>query len=242
MFKISRAPIDNRLLSALPNEVYFELQPYLEKVPLNLKQVLIQPGKPIQYVYFLNQGIVSLLTTMADGTQAEVGLVGYEGIVGISVFLGISTTPLRAVVQIPGEAMRMRADVFVTLVNQYKVLENLLLRYTYILMIQLAQLSACTSLHSIEQRMCCWLLMIHDRVQTDKFPLTQESLSQILSVRRASIGTIARRLRQAGLIDYERGQIIILDRAGLKTMSCECYEIATTELERLIGENLRRNE
>ncbi len=231
MAKTVQTPIYNRLLSVLPDEVYQKLLPHLETVPLSFKQVLFQPGRSIDYVYFPIHGVVSLLTTMADGSQAEVGLVGYEGMVGISVALGIPTTPLRAVVQIPGEAVRMRTDIFKTAVREKTLLQEILLRYTHALIVQISQSVACNSLHSVEQRMCRWLLMIHDRMRRDQFPLTQESLSQILGVRRASVGAVARKLRTSGLIDYDRGEIRILNRLELETIVCECYDISRTELD-----------
>jgi CRP-like cAMP-binding protein len=237
MAKTVQTPIDNRLLSLLPDEVYRKLLPHLETVPLSFKQVLFQPGRSIDYVYFPIHGVVSLLTIMADGSQAEVGLVGYEGMVGISVALGIPSTPLRAVVQIPGEAVRMRTDIFKTIVREKTLLQEILLRYTHALIVQISQSVACNSLHSVEQRMCRWLLMIHDRMRRNPFPLTQESLSQILSVRRASVGAVARKLRTSGLIDYDRGEITILNRLELETIVCECYDISRTELDRWIRGN-----
>ncbi|GAA6622080.1 Crp/Fnr family transcriptional regulator [Scytonema sp. NUACC26] len=237
MAKTVQSPIDNRLLSVLPDEVYRKLLPHLETVPLSFKQVLFQPGRSIDYVYFPIHSVVSLLTTMADGTQAEVGLIGYEGMVGISVVLGIPTTPLRAVVQISGEAVRMRTDIFKTVMCEKTLLQEVLLQYTHVLIVQISQSVACNNFHSVEQRMCRWLLMIHDRMRKNKFPLTQESLSQILGVRRASVGAVARKLRTSRLIDYDRGEITILNRLELETIACECYDISRTELDRWIRGN-----
>jgi CRP-like cAMP-binding protein len=237
MAKTVQTPLDNRLLSALSDEVYQTLLPHMETVLLSFKQVLFQPGRSVDYVYFPIQSVVSLLTTMADGSQAEVGLVGYEGIVGISVVLGIPMTPLRAVVQISGEAVRMRTDIFKTIVREKSLLQEILLRYTHVLIVQISQSVACSVYHTVEQRMCRWLLMIHDRVRRNQFPLTQESLSQILGVRRASVGAVARKLRVSGLIDYDRGEITILNRLELETIACECYDISRTELDRWIQGN-----
>ncbi len=152
-------PIENRLLSALPSEVKARLLPNLERVSLPFKEVLYKSRELIEYVYFPNHGVVSLLTLLEDGTLAEVGLVGNEGMVGLSVFLGIEATPFKAIVQVPGEAMRMKADVFKDLVNPDSPLHSLLLRYTHALMFQISQSAACNSHHSVEERCCRWLLM-----------------------------------------------------------------------------------
>lgn len=232
----SQQPILNRLLAALPSEAYASLLPSLETVSLVFQEVLYEPREPIKYVYFPTNGLVSLLTSMADNTLAEVGVVGNEGMVGLPIFLGIDTTPFRAIVQIPGSAMRMKADVFKDWMNQVNPLYGWLQRYTHALMIQISQFAACSRIHSVEQRCCQWLLMMHDSVnRLDEFPVTQDFLAQMLSVRRASVTEVAGRLQKAGILRYNRGQMTLLDRRGLEASSCECYEIVKAEFDRLLS-------
>lgn len=230
-----RRIIGNRLLATLPSEAYANLQPDLETVSLCSKQVLFEPKEQINYVYFPINSLVSLLTVMADSTVAEVGVVGSEGMVGLPVFLGTDITPFRAIVQIPGEAIRMRADVFRQAVNQISLFSSWIQRYINALIIQISQTSACNSHHTVEQRCCRWLLLMHDTAKSDEFLITQEFLSQMLSVRRASVTEVAGRLQKAGLIRYGRGEMSILDRRGLETASCECYRLVKLEFERLFS-------
>jgi len=226
-------PIENRLLAALPSEVKARLEPNLERVSLPFKEVLYESREVIEYVYFPINGVVSLLTIVEERTLAEVGLVGNEGMVGLSVFLGIEATPFKAIVQVPGEAMRMKADVFKDLVNPDSPFYSLLLRYTHTLMLQISQSAGCNSHHSVEERCCRWLLMTSDRVQSDQFPITHEFLSKMLGVRRASITVVAGMLQKAGLIRYSRGQMTIKDRPGLEAVSCQCYRLVKEEEDRL---------
>lgn len=175
-----------------------------------------------------------MLTILADSTATEVGLVGNEGIVGISVFLGIDTAPTKAIVQIPGEAMRIQVvDFKAEMVSSS--LHNLLERYTLALMNQISQSVACNQHHSLEERCCRWLLMSHDRANSDSFPITQEFLSHMLGVRRASVTVVAGILQKAGLIRYSRGQMTILDRPGLEKVACECYGSVKAEFDRLFS-------
>ncbi len=233
---ITSHPSENRLLVALPYEIYQSLLPDLEPISLPFKKVLYESGELIDYVYFPNDGVVSLLTSVADGTNAEVGLVGNEGMVGLPVFLGVSTMLLKAVVQVPGDAVRMQTKVFQAAVTGGGPLHNLLLGYTYALMLQISQSAACNSHHTVQERCCRWLLLTHERVRSNQFPLTQEFLSQMLGVRRASITVVAGRLQQAGLIRYSHGQITILDLAGLENASCNCYRLVQSELDRWLNE------
>lgn len=225
----------NQLLAALPPEAIASLQPKLETVSLVFKQVIYEPQEPITHVYFLTSGLISLLTIMADKTAAEVSVVGNEGILGLPVFLGVNTTPFRAIVQIPGEAMRMRVDDFKLAVSQIGSLSNWIQGYIYSLLIQIAQSSACNSHHTVEQRCCRWLLTMHDRAKSDRFSITQEFLSHMLGVRRASVTEVAGKLQKAGLIAYSRGQMTICDRQGLEAASCECYALVRAEFERLFS-------
>ena len=175
----------NRLLAALPPEVYTSLLPDLEIVSLEFKQLLYESKEQIVYVYFPLDCLISLFTVMANSTAAEVTMVGNEGMLGLAVFLGNDTTPFRAIVQIPGEAMRMKTDAFKQAFNSFNLLSDCLKRYTHTLLIQIAQSSACNSYHTVEQRCCRWLLTMHDNAKSDRFAITQEFLSQMLGVRRA---------------------------------------------------------
>lgn len=230
----SPQPRQNRLLAALPEEEYNRLLPYLELIPLEFKKILYDVNQPIESVYFPLTGVISLLTIMEDDTIAEVGTVGNEGFVGLPIFLGAEQIPGQALSQVPGEAMQMKAQDFKREVKHDTVLFNLLQRYTQALFNQIAQTAACNRLHRIEERFCRWMLMTQDRVQSDQFPLTQEFLSQMLGVRRASVNEVATKIQQAGLIQYQRGKMTILNREGLEASSCECYRIIKSEFERLL--------
>jgi CRP-like cAMP-binding protein len=230
--------LENRLLAALPAEVYDQLVPSLELVSLTLKQMLYQPNSAIPYVYFPLNAVASLVTVMQDGQSVEVATIGNEGVVGVPVFLGAETISGEAFTQIPGEAMRMRAEVFRDEAIRTGPLQDLMLRYTQTLFTQIAQSVACNRLHSIEQRCARWLLMSQDRVRADQFPLTQEFISQMLGVRRAGVSEVASQLQKIGLIQYNRGIITILNRQGLEEVSCECYAVIKQEYNRLLGEEL----
>lgn len=230
----SQRYIFNRLLAALPQSAYTNLLPDMEIVSLEFKQVLYEPKEPIAYVYFPLDCLISLFTVMADSTAAEVTMVGNEGVLGLAVFLGNDTTPFRAIVQIPGDALRMKTDAFKQAIN-FDLLSDGLKRYTQTLLIQIAQSSACNSHHTVEQRCCRWLLMMHDSAKSDRFLITQEFLSQMVGVRRASVNEVAGRLQKAGLIRYNRGQIKICDRQGLEAASCECYSLVKAEEDRLFS-------
>lgn len=225
----------NRLLAALPEEEYEQLRPALEPVSLSLKRVLFNPNEPIEHVHFVRSGVVSLVANMEDRTVVELATVGNEGMVGLSVFLGADAIPVQAFVQIPGHATRMPADQFKAAIGSSHRLPELLNRYTQALFLQIAQGAACNRVHSIEERCARWLLLTHDRVDSDHFELTQEFLGQMLGVRRPSVNVAARTLQQAGLIRYSRGNITVLDRAGLEAAACECYRIIRQEYDRLLG-------
>jgi CRP-like cAMP-binding protein len=223
--------IQNQLLSAIPTEEYKRLLPHLETVALTLKQIIYAPNEPIEYVYFPKSGMISLVNITEDGRTVEAATVGNEGMVGIPVFLRTDRMPGQAIVQIVGNALRMKADVFKREVLPGSQLYNLLLRYTQALLNQISQSVACNSLHSVEQRCCRWLLVTHDRVKADQFSLTQELLSQMLGVRRASVSEVANTLQKQGLIRYRRGKMTILDRQGLEVASCECYRVVKQECD-----------
>ena len=235
MSKGYRNRIKNRLLSTLSPEEYKRLVPNLDFVSLSFKQIIYAPHQPIEHVYFPNSGIISLVNLTEDGDTVEAATVGNEGMVGIPVLLGADQMIGQAVVQIPGDAIRMRTDVFNRQVTPGSTLHNLLLRYTLALINLISQSVACNRRHSVEERCCRWLLLCHDRVQSNQLPLTQELLSQMLGVRRPSVSVVAAILQRAGLIRYSRGRITILDRLGLEAVSCECYWIVKEEFERLLS-------
>jgi len=235
---ISRDPpnsIENRLLAALPAEDYQRLVPHLELVPLKFQQVLYEPGEPIAYVYFPHRAIISLLSTMEDGTTVEVGLVGIDGMVGTAVILGGNTTTTLANVQVAGYGMRMKAERLKSEFNRGGALQSLLLLYTQALITQVSQIAACNRLHTLEERLARWLLTIQDRVQSEDLPLTQEFISQMLGTRRSGVTVAAGTLQQAGMICYTRGKITILNRQALEATTCECYKLIKTEYERLLN-------
>ncbi|MBD3884863.1 Crp/Fnr family transcriptional regulator [Phormidium tenue FACHB-886] len=230
-------PINNRLLASLPREEYERLQPYLEPVSLPLKQELYQPNVPIEFVYFPLSGVYSLLSLASEGELVEVATVGNEGMVGLPIFLGARQIPGVAMVQVLGDALRMRPADFRAQVTSGTALYEMLHRYTQALFNFISQSAVCNRVHSIEQRCCRWLLLTHDRVGADTFPLTHEFLSQMLGVRRAGVSEVAARLQNAGFISYRYGKMTLTDRAGLEATSCECYALIKSEFERLIGDN-----
>ena len=230
------APSTNFLLSSLPSREYNRLLPHFDRVPLHFKDVVHDLGQPISHLYFPTSGMLSLLLAR-DGHRAgmEVGVVGREGMAGLSVFLGAVSESTRSMVQVPGEALRIHADKFRALVGRDSKLHELLLRYVHVFLTQLTHGVSCNALHSVEKRLCRWLLTVHDRAACDRFPLTHEFLAAMLGVRRASVSEAARRLRQAGLIRYGNGQLTVLDRRGLEKIVCNCYRVVKTELDRLLG-------
>ncbi len=227
-------PEANKLLAALPRRDRDRLRPYLKPVAIGFEEVLYEPDGPIGHVYFPTSGLISLLLLLEDGSVAEVGRVGNEGMVGLPLFLGVRTSRTRAFVQIPGEALRMRAQVFLQEARQGGPLLDLLLRYTQALLHHAERLTACNTRHSIEQRLARWLLITHDRVQADQFEVTQEFLSQMLGVHRLSITLAASNLQKAGLIRYSRGKMRVLDRHGLEEASCHCYQAIRRQFDEIL--------
>jgi CRP-like cAMP-binding protein len=227
----------NRILNALSRDEYEHLAAYLEPVNLAPAEVLYHPEQPITHVHFPNRGTVSLVTTFEDGGGVEVGMVGNEGMFGVSVFLGSISTPLEAVVQLPGDGLRMRANVLKKEFQKGGQLQDLLLRYTQAFITQVAMTAACNRIHTVEERLVRWLLMCRDRSHSENLELTHEFIATMLGTRRAGITEAAGLLQSRGLIKYYRGHITILDREGLEAASCECYPIVKNEFARLVGIN-----
>ena len=215
--------IDNAILKAIPEQEFRHLRAQLQGVELAMHEVLHHPGDKIEYVFFLNSGLVSLYVVTSDARSVEVGVIGREGFVGAPAAAGVQLTQQRAVVQVPGRAFRIKSDVLQDILLNTPVLKNALNRYILVQGMQVAQLAACNRLHEIEQRLARWLLMTHDRVGTDSFPITHDNLAQMLGSGRPSVTVAAGSLQRAGTIEYTRGTVKILNRAGLEAAACECY-------------------
>ena len=228
------SPHQNHLLDALPASDYERLAAHLELVPMPLGDVLYESGAKLRYVYFPTTCIVSLLYVLADGASAEIAIVGNEGILGISLFMGGDTTPSRAVVQSAGHAFRFKADLLKTEFERFGPTMHLLLRYTQALITQMSQTAVCNRHHSVDQQLCRWLLLSLDRLQSNELSMTQELISNMLGVRREGVTEAAGKLQDAGLIHYQRGRITVIDRSGLEARVCECYQVVKTEFDRLL--------
>jgi CRP-like cAMP-binding protein len=227
--------IRNRLLAALSASELERLRPHLDPVSLPLRQVLITAGEPIPYAYFPEVGVGSLQARLESGHLSEVGLMGRDGMVGTPIILRAEITPTDCVIQVPGSGWRIRAAALCEAMEQSPTLNVLLLRYVHAFHNQVAQTAACNGHHHLEERLARWLLMVHDRVDGDELPLTQEFLSTMLGVRRAGVTVAAHTLQEAGLIRYQRGLITILDRAALEAAACECYAIMRQQFEQMLG-------
>ncbi|MDZ8224964.1 Crp/Fnr family transcriptional regulator [Nostoc sp. ChiVER01] len=225
----------NKLLASLPATDYEGLVAYLKLVPLPIGQILYEAAEPITQVYFPHKAMVSIVTTMEDGSTAEVGIVSNEGMVGIPVILGDNITTTTAFVQISGTAMQINADVLRAEFNRGGAIQSVLLRYVQAVYSELAQGAACNGLHTIEERLARWLLTVSDRLESENFPLTQEFISQMLGVRRSSVTVAASTLSRAGMITYQRGHIRIMNRKDLEATSCECHQVIQKEFARLLG-------
>jgi CRP-like cAMP-binding protein len=227
--------VGNRLLAALPSDEYERIVPGLQKVSFSLGEVVYEFGGQLDYVYFPTTAIVSLLYTMENGSSAEMGLTGNDGVVGIALFMGGGTMPNRAVVQSAGNALRMKAKLLQDEFARGGKFQHLLLRYTQALITQISQTAVCNRLHAVDQQLCRWLLLSHDRVKADELIMTQELIADMLGVRREGVTVAAGRLQDAGAISYVRGHIKILDRAKLEETVCECYRVVKNEFDRLLG-------
>jgi CRP-like cAMP-binding protein len=231
---LSSDPIKNHLLAALPDAESQRWLPLLEYVDLPLGQVLYESGTTLSHVYFPTTSIISLLYVMENGASAEIAVVGNDGIVGISLFMGGESTPSRAVVQSAGQGFRLKAQMMKEEFNRAGPVLHLLLRYTQALITQMSQTAVCNRHHSLDQQLCRWLLLSLDRLEGNQLMMTQELIANMLGVRREGVTEGALKLQHAGLIQYARGHITVLDRAGLEKRSCECYAVVKKEYDRLL--------
>lgn len=234
---LSPDPKKNQLLAALPDAEWQRWAPQLEWVDMPLGQVLYESGSTLDHVYFPATAIVSLLYVMENGASAEIAVVGHEGVVGISLFMGGESTTSRAVVQSAGQGFRLKAEVIKEEFKRAPVL-HLLLRYTQALITQMAQTAVCNRHHSLDQQLCRWLLLSLDRLQGNELVMTQELIANMLGVRREGVTEGALKLQNLGFIRYSRGRITVLDRPGLERRTCECYAVVKKEYDRLLPETL----
>lgn len=226
----------NKLLAALPADDLTRLSEHLQLVPMLLGQMLYEPGSQLQWAYFPTTAIVSLHYVTESGSSSEIAGVGNEGVVGISLFMGGNTTPSSAVVQTAGSAYRLERRILMHEFEHVVSFRMLMLRYTQALMTQMAQTAVCNRRHSVEQQLCRWLLMTLDRVPSGQLVMTQELVASMLGVRREGITEAAGQLQSAGLIQYRRGHISVLEREGLEARSCECYGVVKKEMDRLLSD------
>ncbi|WP_293662729.1 Crp/Fnr family transcriptional regulator [Rhodoferax sp. OV413] len=227
-------PRRNHLLASLPRDVWERWLPHLEVVDLPLGKVLYESGSQQRHVYFPTTAIVSLLFVLESGSSAEIAVVGMEGMVGVSVFMGGSSTPSRAVVQSAGECYRLNAHFMKEEFHKSAPVMHLMLRYTQALITQMTQTAVCNRHHTLDQQLCRWLLLSLDRLPGSDLVMTQELIANMLGVRREGVTESALKLQRAGLISYARGHINVLDRPGLEKRTCECYEVVKKEYDRLL--------
>jgi CRP-like cAMP-binding protein len=227
--------IENSILAALPAEEYERIASSLSTVSFDLGQIIYEPDEVICQVYFPTTTITSLVTILEDGSTVEAGIIGYTGMVGIPVVLGVESSNSQAITQHKGDALGMSVDILKQELSRGGQLQQLLLRFTHALFTQVSQTAACNRLHTVEERLARWLLMIHDRIREDDFLLTQEFIATMLGSRRAGVTVAAGILQQAGLINYKRGRICIIDRERLEEVSCECYRIVKEEYDCYLG-------
>ena len=231
----SNDPVPNRILRALGKSEYEALEPHMELLRLPMGRIVHEAEQEMEYVYFPNHGVISMLTVLENGDVIEIATVGNEGMADLSVFLGLRVSHSRLLVQIPGDTLRMHRDVFIDYVSRFDSLRVALGHYMVAMFTQVSQSAACNRLHPVEERAARWLLMTHDRVDSDTFPITHDFLASMLGVRRPSVTLAAGILQKAGLIRYSRGRLTILDRDGLEEASCECYEIVRSQFDAMPG-------
>jgi CRP-like cAMP-binding protein len=222
-------PIRNHLLAALPGEEYRRLLPHLESVPLPFMGVLYEGGETIKHVYFPDDGLISLLVVMDDETVREIGVIGNEGVLGVAVALGMKTTKTRALIQLPGSAMRMKAGALRDELGRGGALPNVLRRYAHALFTQVSQSAACVSSHAVDKRLSRWMLMTHDHAPGDEFEMKHEFMAMMLGVTRSVVTRAAGRLQQGKMIRYTRGRVTVLDRSRLEVTACKCYGVVKAD-------------
>src|SRR5918912_2006873 len=232
----TKAYLKNQLLAALTDEETERLQPHLKLVTLTAGEVLNDADEPARYVYFPLEAVISIITIVEDGTTIEVGIVGFEGLAGLSALLGGGTTPNQFIVQVEGTALRIKGDVLAEEFRRGGNLQEFVHKYTQLTITQISQSAACNHVHKIEERLCRWLLMMHDRAESGYFSHTQEFLSRMLGASRPVVTLAAGALQKAGLIRYSRGNITILDREGIEEATCECYLRVKREYDRFLME------
>lgn len=230
----------NFLLATLPDNEFARVHSKLEYVSLTLGEVLYESGDKLEYVHFPTTAIISLLYVMENGATAEIGVIGNDGVCGYSLFLGGDSMPCRAVIQSAGDAFRMKAKDLKAEFALSGMFQKMLLRYTQALMTQISQTAVCNRLHSLEQQLCRWLLLSHDRLDSDRLVMTHDLISNMLGVRREGVTLAAQKLAKKNLIKNVRGTITVLDRQGLEDTVCECYEVVNTEYNRLLGRGISR--
>lgn len=232
--------LKNYLLAALHAEEFLRLEPKLEPVSFKLGDVLYESGDKMNYVHFPTTAIVSMLYVMENGATAEIGVVGNDGVIGVSLFMGGDTTTSRAIIQSAGAAVRMKAKDLKQEFAKGGMFQELLLRYTQALMTQISQTAVCNRLHSIDQQLCRWLLLSHDRLDSDKLVMTHDLISNMLGVRREGVTLAAKKLIDKKLITSVRGTMSVIDRKGLELAVCECYKVVNDEYNRLLGRGISR--
>lgn len=225
---------DNYILKAIPDDEYEMMLPDLEEIKLQIEEVINYPYQPIPFVLFPNNSMVSVIASTPDGQLSEAGVIGREGILGISIVLGSDTAPHENTIQLPGTALRMPTKSIRGYFKQCPVLRDLILRFTYAHMMQLSQTALCNAWHSTEKKLIRWILMAHDRSDSDLLPLTQELLSIMLGVHRPTVSGTASKLKDEGYIQYSRGRITVLDRKGLEEACCDCYNVVKAEYDRVL--------
>ena len=238
--QVHHDPRQNHLLAALPDEEFARLQPHMELVAMPLGHSLYESGTQMRHVYFPTTSIVSLLCVMEDGASAEIAVVGNEGIVGVSLFMGGETTPSRAVVQSAGFGYRLKGQLLKEEFFRAGPMQRLLLRYTQALITQMAQTASCNRHHALDKQLCRWLLLSLDRLGSNQLNMTQELIANMLGVRREGVTEAAGNLQRAGLIEYQRGHITVLNRAALEKRTCECYAVVKKEYDRLLPDIIQR--